>query len=351
MFPNVAIIILNWNGWKDTLECLESLYHIDYPNYNILVVDNGSEDVSIQKIKEYCNGDIHVKSAFFTSETKNKPIKLLEYTKKESENSNIFIKTFKNLPPSRKLLLIKNEKNYGFAEGNNVGMNFALNHLKSDYILLLNNDTVVDKNFLGLLVKTGESNAKIGCVGPKVYYYDFKGRKNVLSFAGEKISLYTSRGKRFGLNQVDKGQYNVLMETDKVEGCCMLIKSDVILEVGMFDPTYFAYWEETDLCMRIKNAGFTLLYVPKAMIWHKIGMNWDNYFSYFVIYHYLVRNRLIFIWRYASSIQKITFTVYFFFYLMANITFMLVKEDWKTFKEGLKGFKNGIGEFNALNKK
>jgi len=120
----------------------------------------------------------------------------------------------------------------------------------------------------------------------------------------EKISLYTSRGKRFGLNQIDKGQFNKVTETDKVEGCCMLLKREVINKVGMFDPVYFAYWEETDLCMRMKKAGYILLYVPNARVWHKVGVSWDNYFSYFVIYHYLVRNRLIFIWRYASTTEK-----------------------------------------------
>lgn len=195
----------------------------------------------------------------------------------------------------------------------------------------------------------GKAKNEIGCVGPKVYYYNFRGQKDVISFAGERINLYTSRGKRFGRNKVDKGQYDVMMETDKVEGCCMLIKTDVIRKVGMFDPTYFAYWEETDLCMRIRNAGFRLLYVPEAKIWHKIGMNWDNYFSYFVVYHYLVRNRLIFIWRYASSVQKTVFTVYFFFYLMGNVILMLMKEDRKTFRDGLTAIKNGIKDFKKIN--
>jgi GT2 family glycosyltransferase len=348
MYPEVTIITINWNGWKDTLECLESLYQIDYPNYNILVIDNCSEDISIRKIRDYCEGNVPVKSAFLKAKAK-KPIKLLESSKNEIDNLEYNLNFFKKSPSSKKLFLIKNEKNYGFAEGNNIGINFVLDHLNSDYILLLNNDTVVDENFLDELVKVGERTNEVGCVGPKVYYYDFKGRKDVISFAGEKVNLYTSRGKRFGHKQIDKGQYDVTMETDKVEGCCMLLKTDVIRKVGMFDPTYFAYWEETDLCMRIKNAGFKLLYVPEAKIWHKIGMNWDNYFSYFVIYHYLVRNRLIFIWRYASNVQKTIFSIYFFFYLMGNIVLMLVKEDRENFKDVFKAIKNGIKGFKEIN--
>ena len=348
MYPNVSIITINWNGWEDTLECLESLYQINYPNYNILVIDNGSKDDSIEKIREYCKGNLPIKSDFLRSRPK-KSVKLFEYSKKRFNDLEHGLNSFEQLPSSEKLLLIKNNKNYGFAEGNNIGINFVLDHLNSDYILLLNNDTVVDENFLKELVEVGESGNKIGCVGPKVYYYDFKGRRDVISFAGETINLYTSRGKRFGHNEVDSGQHDNVRETDKVEGCCMLIKTEVIKKVGMFDPIYFAYWEETDLCMRIKNAGFTLIYAPKAKIWHKIGMNWDNYFSYFGIYYYIVRNRLIFIWKYASTIQKTVFTLYFIFYLMANLILMLVKEDWKIFKEGLKGFKDGIKDFKDIN--
>src|ERR1700690_790746 len=83
MYPNVAVIILNWNGWQDTLECLESLYQINYPNYDIVIVDNDSADDSIQKIIEYCKGEIKVESKFFQYNSKNKPIKTMEYTEKE----------------------------------------------------------------------------------------------------------------------------------------------------------------------------------------------------------------------------------------------------------------------------
>lgn len=347
MLPSLSIIVLNWNGWEDTLECLESLYQINYPNYNIIIVDNCSEDSSIEKIEDYCNDNLKVKSDFLKSNVK-KPIEIFECVNNEFENIENDLKNFRSLKSSKKLLLIKNDKNYGFAEGNNIGMNFVFNYLESDYVLLLNNDTIVDANFLDELVKVGERSTKIGCVGPKIYYYDFKGLKNVISFAGEKINLYTSLGKRFGNKKIDNGQYDVLMETDKVEGCCMLLKTDVIKEVGVFDPVYFAYWEETDLCMRIHNKGFKLLYVPKSVIWHKIGMNWSNYFSYFVIYHYLVRNRLIFIWRYASNLQKICFTPFFSVYLLINIITMFIREDLKTSKEGLNAIKDGIKDFKNI---
>ena len=125
---NVVIIILNWNGWQDTIECLESIYQNDYSNYKVIVVDNDSNDESINKIKEYCNGKIKIKSSFFRYNPSNKPIKVLETESNEHFKENIIKSS------SRKLILIKNDKNAGYAEGNNIGIRYALNYLNSDYI-------------------------------------------------------------------------------------------------------------------------------------------------------------------------------------------------------------------------
>lgn len=117
MNPKVSIIILNWNGWEDTIECLESLYQITYPNYDVIVVDNCSKDESIEKIKEYAEGKIEVESKFFAFSDNNKPIKIVEYTREEAEAGGWKEKELENVPSNRKLILIKNEKNYGFAGG------------------------------------------------------------------------------------------------------------------------------------------------------------------------------------------------------------------------------------------
>lgn len=345
MYPRVSIIILNWNSPEDTIECLESLFQIQYSDYNVIVIDNGSSDKSIEKIKKYCRGNIEVKSDFFQYMKDNKPVKIIEFNEDELESKKSIGNEFFDLPSCEKLILIKNRKNYGFAEGNNIGMRFALKNLNPDYVLLLNNDTVVEKSFLDELVNVAEEGLETGAVGPKIYYYDHKGRDDVINYAGETINFYTSRGKRFGRFERDKGQHDRIRQVDKLDGSCMLIRREVIDKVGMFDPVYFAYWEEADLCVRIRNTGFKLKYAPKACIWHKIGVTWDTYFSYFIIYHYLVRNRLIFMWRYASSFQKIVFSIYFAFYLLFNIILMFIKEDWNASKEGLKAIKNGNYDF------
>ena len=166
----------------DTVECLESLYRINYPYYDVILIDNGSTDSSVEKIKDYCAGKINVDSKFFRYKHDNKPIEVIELMKEEAEKGKEVLFSM-----NERLILIKNFKNYGFAGGNNVGIRFALKALHPDHILLLNNDTVVDKNFLTELVNAIESDKSIGIVGPKIYYYDFKGRSDVISFTGEDI--------------------------------------------------------------------------------------------------------------------------------------------------------------------
>ena len=133
--PGVSIVILNWNGWKDTLECLESLFRISYPNY-----DTDSKDDSVTEIKKYAEGNLAVSSKFFEFSNENKPIEILEYTKEGSEEGSQPAEAFAALPSNKKMILIKADKNYGFAEGNNIGIRLA----KGQYIALLNSDTKVD---------------------------------------------------------------------------------------------------------------------------------------------------------------------------------------------------------------
>ena len=222
MHPQVSIIILNWNNWKDTIECLESLYQINYPNYDVIIVDNGSKDNSLKKIREYSKNKIKSN----TNNLENKPIKLFEYTKKESEDI-IKPENYSKLSPNRRLILIKNDKNDGFAEGNNIGIRSALKSFQPKYVLLLNNDTVVDKNFLNELVKASENDETVGICGPKVLYYD---QPNIINSAGNKIIWHLGAGVNKGIKEIDKGQYKKTSEVDYLIGACILIKSSLIKE-------------------------------------------------------------------------------------------------------------------------
>ena len=181
MNPKVAVVILNWNGYEDTIECLESLRQITYSNYSTIIVDNASSDTSLEKIRKYCKGEIEVKSAFFKHSLINKPVKIVEYTKEQCKKIEF---------NSAEVVLIKNDKNYGFAEGNNIGIRYGLNNLNPDYFLLLNNDTVVDSDFLRELIKVSESGREKGFASPKTYYYNFNNSKNIINFAGGSLNMF-----------------------------------------------------------------------------------------------------------------------------------------------------------------
>ena len=310
--PRVTIVILNWNRWKDTIECLESLYRIDYPRYDVIVVDNASIDESIRKVQEYALGNVRIESKFFQYDSANKPIKIFEYNGEISQACCWEIYEYLELPPNRRMILIQNMKNYGFAEGNNIAVRFALKKLDPDYVLLLNNDVVVNKNFLIELVKVAENSPKIGIVGPKIYYYDFQGRTDVINFAGEDLVLWKAEGIRYGYRKVDQGQYNRIRSVNKIDGACIMIKREVFRSVGLLDSNFFIYWEENDFCVRTKKKGYQLLYVPTSKIWHKIPSS-TAFYRPMRGYHYN-KSKLLFISKNVKGIDRTKFLLYFFLY-------------------------------------
>lgn len=227
MKKQVSIIILNWNGWPETIACLQSLTKISYPHYEVIVADNGSEDDSVRKIKAWAKKGL--------------------------------IKDFS---------LMENKKNYGFAKGNNLAIKKVLKKGKSAFLLLLNNDTVVDKNFLVELVKVAESQEKIGIVGSKVYYFPPK-RKNLIQSCGAGIDLKTGRLVSYGDGQADSKRFEKNKRVDYVYGASMLVKRRVWEKVGLFDEKFFAVAEDADFCLRAKKAGFFTYVAPLSKVWHK----------------------------------------------------------------------------------
>lgn len=342
MKPKVAIIILNWNGWKDTIECLESLYKITYKNYDVILVDNGSEDESIKKIKEYCKGKIEVKSKFFKYNLGNKPIKIIEYTREETENGSDKEREIADLPSNRKLILIRNEKNYGFAEGNNIGMRYALKTLNPDYILLLNNDTVVDKDFLKDLVKVGERNERIGIIGPKICYYD--NPKKVWS-AGGKINLFTGATGNIGDGD-PQDNYKGIKCVDYVSGCSLLIKSKVIKKIDLIDTKYFLYFEETDWNIRAHKHGYTSAINCDVQILHKSGASVRKVKD--INYYYFTRNKLILIQKHGQIIHFLTFIPLFLMRFIAQFSFNFLKGEFRKCRYMTKGLKDFITERNGI---
>lgn len=214
----VSIIIPNYNGKEYLENCFSSLLKLNYLNYEIVLVDNDSKDGSI------------------------------EFTKK-------------NYP---QIKVIQNKENLGFAEANNIGYHNA----GGNYILFLNNDTTIDPNFLSILVEEIEKDKYIGGVQPKILQMDDPKKLDCVG------GFLTSTGilYHFGYGKdADSPKYNQKLWIFSMKGAAMLFKREVLEKVGLFDKYFFAYFEETDLCHRIWLAGYKILYVPRAIIYHKGG--------------------------------------------------------------------------------
>ena len=227
MLPRIGIIILNWNGWQDTLECLTSVRQVDYPTdrFDIVVVDNGSRDESVAQLRRQPG-----------------------------------------------LTLLELPSNVGFAAGNNVGIQRVLAD-GCDYVLLLNNDTVVAPDFLTPLLQVFDIDPAAGAVSPKIRYYD---QPNRLWYAGGKFRQPRLIGLMIGLDELDTGQYEQAGMVDYVVGCCMLIRRAVFEQIGYLDESFFFYQEDVDFSYRATHAGFSMWYQPASVIFHKVSHSTRN---------------------------------------------------------------------------
>lgn len=252
--PSIYVIIVNWNGKKDTLECLSSLLLVrkQYPLLSVVIVDNDSKDGSPEEIKK------HYPWAY----------------------------------------CIHSDQNLGFAGGNNKGIAYALDH-DADYIWLLNNDTIVDKNVLSMM--SSFQDPVVGAVGSKIYF--FKGHEyhhdrykkkecgKVLWYAGGLIDWKNMLASHRGVDEVDDGQFDTQIETDFITGCSFCIRSEVIRKVGLLDESYFMYMEDLDYSLRIQKLGFKTVYNPCSVLWHKNASSSGGSGSSLHEY-YQTRNRL-----------------------------------------------------------
>ncbi len=248
-YPKVFAITLNWNGKEDTIECIESLKELNYPNYEMVVVDNDSADGSV----------------------------------------SLFNRKFPGIT------VIENKKNLGYAKGFNTGIKYAFEN-NADYFLILNNDTIIDKSALKELVKISESDNEIGFVSGKVYSYDEPDR---IHTAGKKDHPISLVGLDVGRGERDRGQYDEIKEYNYIDDVFLLVRREVYQKVGGYDHNFFLYCEETDWCARVRRAGFKIIYTPKAKIWHKEHLSTGGNYNPIIAY-YNTRNKILFVRRNAS---------------------------------------------------
>ncbi len=292
--PLVSIILLNWNGYEDTLEALESLYNIDYPNYNVIVADNNSTNDSIEKIKAYARGDIKVETEF-TKYQDNKPIKLTVV--KEDEYAEAIDNTSND--NEKKLLLIENRENYGFAKGNNIAIEYTMKYDDPDYVLLLNNDTIVAPDFLTRMVDVALTDDSIGLVGPKFYYYDYEGSHDTIWCIGSVVDLDHFPGHHSIMEESDYDLTLPVIDCDWVSGAGVLIKKDAMPE-NFLSTEFFFGCEDIDLAIAVKNKGFRVVTVTDSIIWHKVGMSRHRSSTFKTEYNHIKTN-LQFIKKHKSN--------------------------------------------------
>lgn len=301
--PKVFIIVLNWNGWRDTIECLESLQKVDYPNFEVLVVDNGSTDDSVQKIDECLQS------------AKNK-LRVTSY---------------------------KLQVNLGFAGGNNAGTRYALEH-GVDYAFILNNDTTVAPDFLTKLIEAGESDPKIGVAGPMIYFFD---KPKTIWFGGGKINWLKNRGTHLHYQEIDRGQLSQNFDTDYITGCGLLIKKEVMEKIGLMAEDYFLYYEDADWNLRTKEAGYKIVLAPQAKIWHKVSASAKELSESYIYYH--VRNGLLLAKRHGTVLTKAIVYLLSGYTLFKQVIKLVIPSKRVRAKAVIKGvidfYKNRVGQY------
>ncbi|MDD1761183.1 MAG: glycosyltransferase family 2 protein [Methanothrix sp.] len=305
----------------------------------MILIDNGSEDCSLEMIRTYLNGKKPITSKYVEYTFENKPVNIFEYTNDEVTSGGGREDEIADLPSRKKIVIIINDKNYGFAEGNNIGIRYALKFQNPDYVLLLNNDTVVKNDLLDVLVNAINSDKRIGFAGPIIYKYDDDGRKDLISVAG--VNLLMSRGSymRIGSEEIDIGQYHAIATVDCLEGSCLLIRRTALDKIGLLDPSYFLFWEETDLCRRGFEAGYSCIIVPTTGIWHKTSSSKPGG----LVTYYKTRNRLWFVKSHASEQELLSFLGYFcLFQFWATIASYIYRKDQERLSGFLKGVLHGI---------
>lgn len=248
--PSVAVIVLNWNRGRDTIECLESLLNLNYKNFSIFLVDNNSTDGSVEKIKKWCD--------------RNEGI---SYTDKDNKIHTKFEFSKKNI------VIIKNKENCGYAGGNNTGIKWAMTYGDYSYFWILNNDTVVNEFSLAEMIKIGEKEKRAGILGSRIMLYGDKKNYPCMSGLGLKVVW-----PKFFFR--DNKQKNNIFEVKWVSGASFLIKKKVIDDIGLLDEDYFLYGEEKELCIRAIRKGWKIYLVGESLVYHKEGASTDTKIIY-----------------------------------------------------------------------
>jgi GT2 family glycosyltransferase len=317
----VHIVILNWNGWKDTLECLESVFRQDYDNYQVVVCDNDSADQSVAHILDWATGKQPAPSptdhplSRLSLPAIAKPVSHVFLDRQTAESAN-------HIDPATQLVVIQTGGNLGFAGGNNVGLRYALQQEASDYIWLLNNDTVVEADTLtNMLRHSTELLAKgiKNTCGSLVRFYDDP--DIVQALGGNRFNRWTSVASetlgRFLPVSADIDHDHYRQSIEYITGCSWLLPRSFLTEIGLMEEGYFLYYEEIDWVLRSEQ-NYQLTYADNASVYHKegssIGSKTMNRGPSVLSEFYMTRNKLLLIKKFYPA--RLT-VVYLFTLLQA----------------------------------
>lgn len=226
---SVTVIVLNWNGRELLEDCLGSLEKVDYNHFNVLVVDNGSTDNSVE---------------YVTS-------------------------TFPNVD------ILELNENLGFAAGNNVGFKHAVLAYNMKFVIFLNNDTIVDENFIKPLLLPF-NDLTVGQTAPKIFY---ESEKEKIWYAGGKVNLWTGNIFHEGIRKIDTERFKKNKNTDYATGCCFCIKTSDFEKLNGFDESFSMYGEDVDLSLRVMKSGKNVFFIPESKIYHKVSASIGGAFS------------------------------------------------------------------------
>lgn len=302
----VSVVLLNWNGEEDTIECLDSLKSVDYPNYEVILVDNCSKKDSIDTIREYLDNDVYY--SYDLIEKKD----LDEFTKREDSN----------------LIFILNDENAGFAGGNNVALNYIKDTCPSGYLMLLNNDTVITENLLTALVNKFNESDDTGFVGANHFYYH--DRTKLQTVGGGLIDLV--HGECMAVTE-----FNRYDEFDFLTGSCVFMSCDVLRDVGVMCEDYFMYWEDVDWSTHARKKGYKLRISNTGCIYHKEGSSIQSLSR--IYYH--TRNRILYMKRNTSGLMYYKFMIYIVLYVMKE-SFTNIHKNRQYSITMMRGLKDGL---------
>jgi GT2 family glycosyltransferase len=343
-YPKVVILIVNWNGWKDTIECLESVFINTYPNYQVVLLDNNSEDDSVNKIIEWAMGNNRLKNSTGQYFLTGQALPYICYDRKAAEQggvpeaeADLALKLPDAVPAP--LIIIRTGNNLGFAGGNNIGIRYAQKQ-PADYILLLNNDALFRSiTTLTSLVNFMENHPDAGACGARLFYPDGSPQSSFGNFPklvrslAYLFPLYKLLPNMFfkkfeRSNIVPDGSITKPIKIDYPSGACLMVRNTTIDTTGLMDEQYFMYVEETDWCFRMNQHGWERYYVPEAEVLHKFAGSFGNstlkmrryhlesLFKYFKKNHppltllllstgYLIRSIYsILFWRFAMLLKR-----------------------------------------------